>query len=184
MQFEQTPTTLRTLDNKVALLGGCTTSGTDFVRKGLRPMKWTGSTKCADWAKLCEDGPGDYMFKETLPEDISEPVNKLLELLRLCKGATCDVNDPHALAALTWRKHQITILVCEYERYFPLSEVCRVSHIVLHLCDMVQRWNSVRNFWCFLTERYARCVLYVAVITGFDWFRTCVAVLTGYNCPL
>jgi hypothetical protein len=183
MEFELTPANLRLLDNKVALLGGCTTAGADFVRKGLRPMKWSGSAKCADWAKLCEDGPGDYMFKETLPPDIVAPVNKLMELLRLLKGATCDVNDPQALAALASRKHQVTILVCEYERHFPKSEVCRVSHIVLHLCDMVQRWNNVRNFWCFLTERYARRVPCVTVITGFNQFRSCVAVLTGYNCP-
>ena len=58
-------------------------------------------------------------------------------------------------------KERVTILVCEYERYFPRSEVCRVSHIMLHVTDMVHRWNNVRNFWCFLTERYAHHIIHV-----------------------
>ena len=63
-------------------------SSADFVRKGLRPLKWTGSAKCADLAKLIEDGPGDYIFTESLPDEIAPAVAKLLELLRLLKAAS------------------------------------------------------------------------------------------------
>jgi hypothetical protein len=158
LPWELSPACLRKLDTRVTQLAACTTAGTDFVRKGMRPYQWTGSTKCADWAKICEHGPGDYIYTESLPASIAEPVALLMQLLRLLKEATCDVSDPLARAALASRKDQVAFLVCEYERYFPRSEVCRVSHIVLHVCDMVSRWNNVRNFWCFLTERYAHCV--------------------------
>ncbi len=155
MPWELGQSDLDRLDRNVMLLAGCAKSGADFVRKGLRPLKWTGSAKCADLSKLIEDGPGDYMFKESLPEEIKLAVANLLALLRLLKSAACDVRDPVAEAGLAAVKEKVTLLVCEYERRFPRSEVCRVSHIILHVCDIVHRWNNVRNFWCFLTERCA-----------------------------
>jgi len=93
------------------------------------------------------------MFTESLPEEITPAVANLLTTLRLIKSASCNVNDALARPHLAALKEKVAALVCQYERFFPRSEVCRVSHIVLHVCDMVQRWNSVRNFWCFLTER-------------------------------
>jgi hypothetical protein len=74
--------------------------------------------------------------------------------LRLLKSASCDVDDPEAEGLLGLLKSKVINLVCHYERYFPRSEICRVSHFTLHVIDMVHRWNNVRNFWCFLTERY------------------------------
>ena len=154
MPWEMSQGGLDTLDKNVMLLAGCAKAGVDFVRKGLRPMKWTGSAKCADFAKLCEEGPGDFMYKESLPASIAPAVKNLLKLLQLLKSVTCDVNDPLAEAGLAATKAQVTLMVCEYERFFPRTEVCRVSHIMLHVCDIVHRWNNVRNYWCFLTERY------------------------------
>ena len=71
----------------------------------------------------------------------------------MVKTANCDVNDPNAEDLLSSLKGKVIILLCEYERYFPRSEICRVSHILIHVMDMVHRWNNVRNYWCFLTER-------------------------------
>jgi hypothetical protein len=153
MPWELSQAQLDGLDKRVSELAACTTSATDFVRKGMKPLKWTGSTKVADLTKIIEDGPGDYIFTKSLPEEIEPAVGHLLKLLRLLKVATCDVNDPLGEADLAERKKQIIVLVCNYERFFPRSDVCRVSHWILHVCDMVARWNNVRNFWCFLTER-------------------------------
>ncbi len=135
-------------------LAACTKPGTDFVRKGVRPFKWTGSTKCADLTKLIEEGPGDYIFHKTLPETITPSIYRLLDLLRILKTATCDVDDVEAEPYLALLKAKVLDLQCHYERYFPNTESCRISHIVLHVVDMVHRWNNVRNYWCFLTERY------------------------------
>jgi hypothetical protein len=158
--WEQGQAMLDLMDKRTMQLAASAKSSADFVRKNMRPLKWTGSAKCADLSKLIEDGPGDYVFTETLPENISPAVALLLELLRLIKSATCDVDDPVALDGLAVVKERVTVLVCEYERYFPRSEICRVSHIMLHVVDMVHRWNNVRNFWCFLTERYAHHIIY------------------------
>ena len=154
MPWELSQGGLDKLDKNVMLLAGSTRAGADFVRKGLRPLKWTGSAKCADLSKLCEEGPGDFMYHESLPSRIAPAVKNLLTVLRLLKSAACDVSDPLAENGLAATKARVTLLVCEYERHFPRSEVCRVSHIMLHVCDIVHRWNNVRNYWCFLTERF------------------------------
>jgi len=187
LPWPQDQSTLDLLDTKTIQLAACTTAGTDFVRTGMRPVKWTGSAKCADLQKIIEEGPGDYIFTQTLPAQIAPAVANLLTLLRLIKSASCNVNDPLARPHLASLKEKVTILVCQYERFFPRSEVCRVSHIVLHVCDVVQRWNSVRNFWCFLTERSK---LSFTVVTGSEPvvtdFGTVITgsepVVTGSNC--
>ena len=178
--FEQSQKTLDLLDTRTMQLANSAKSGADFVRKGLRPLKWTGSAKCADLSKLIEDGPGDYIFNNSLPDRGTESAVKiLLEILRLLKAASCDVNDPVAEAGLTAVKDRVTKLVCEYERYFPRSEVCRVSHIMLHVCDVIHRWNNVRNFWCFLTERYKPAFLSIRLYPcshGYSLVNKAVAV--------
>jgi hypothetical protein len=158
---------LNLLDTRTMRLADSAKSSADFVRKGLRPIKWTGSAKCADLSKLIEDGPGDYIFTESLPAEIAPAVAKLLELLRLLKAASCDVHDPVAEAGLGATKEKVTDLVCYFERHFPRTEVSRVTHNMLHVIDMVHRWNNVRNFWCFLTERYHSPYPYYTVITVF-----------------
>jgi hypothetical protein len=154
LRWEMSQAVLDGLDTRVMQLAASTTSGSDFVRKGMRPVRWTGSAKCADLSKITEDGPGDYIFTESLPEDIAPGVAHLLKLLRVLKSASCDVNDDDAEATLAATKEQVVVLVCQIERSFPRTEMCRVLHVVLHVCDMVRRWNNVRNFWCFLTERF------------------------------
>jgi hypothetical protein len=155
LSWEVAQAVLDGLDKRVMELAGSAKSGAEFVRRGLRPLKWTGSAKCADLSKIIEDGPGDYIFTESLPEEIAPAVASLLKLLRVLKSASCDVNDEDAESTLARTKDQVVGLVCQVERRFPRSEMCRVLHILLHVCDMVRRWNNVRNFWCFLTERYA-----------------------------
>ena len=194
--------TLDLLDKRVRLLGACVKGSADFVRKNLLPVKYTGSAKCADLSKLVEDGPGDYVFGgSSLPPDVEEGVGFLLQILRLVKSLTCDVTDAQAPAALALRKDQITELVCRYERHFPRTEVCRISHVLLHVCDVVHRWNNVRNYWCFLTERYGSklpiTVVYgyvrlFTVVHGYTRLCACISVynrkypwfvyITVYNC--
>jgi hypothetical protein len=100
------------MDQKCVQLAACTTSGTDFVRKGMKPFKWTGSTKCADLTKIIEEGPGDFLFKNSLPTAITPPVERLVELLRLLKSASCDVDDPEAEGLLGLLKSKVINLVC------------------------------------------------------------------------
>jgi hypothetical protein len=49
---------------------------------------------------------------------------------------------------------QVNEALCKMERDFPLSELSIFVHEILHVPEFVYRWNSVRNFWCFATERF------------------------------
>ena len=52
----------------------------------------------------------------------------------------------------TFRDDNIEAL-CNIERIIPATELSVLLHIMVHVPDMVHRWNSVRNFWCFFGER-------------------------------
>lgn len=73
--------------------------------------------------------------------------------------ASCDIEDDAAttqenverLQALKMRHIEA---ICVLEREIPESEFSIYLHESVHLCDLIYRWNSVRNWWCFLTERF------------------------------
>ena len=44
--------------------------------------------------------------------------------------------------------------LCVLERDFPKTELSIFVHEILHVPEFIYRWNSVRNYWCFATERY------------------------------
>ena len=39
------------------------------------------------------------------------------------------------------------------ERDFPGTELSIGIHELIHVPDFLWRWNSVRNYWCFVVER-------------------------------
>ena len=50
-------------------------------------------------------------------------------------------------------KLKIVETLCKCEAALPVTEMCVMFHIVLHVPDVIYRWNSVRNFWSFFGER-------------------------------
>ena len=176
LPWPQDQSTLDLLDTKTIQLAACTTAGTDFVRTGMRPVKWTGSAKCADLQKIIEEGPGDYIFTQTLPAEIAPAVANLLTLLRLIKSASCNVNDPLARPHLASLKEKVTILVCQYERIFsPVrglscfsNRPSRVRHgAALKQCPQL----------LVLPHRKVQAFIY-----GYNWIRTgCNRFRYGYN---
>lgn len=51
-------------------------------------------------------------------------------------------------------KLKLVEAACTMERHIPETELSIWLHETMHLCDLIHRWNSVRNWWCFLTERF------------------------------
>ena len=42
-----------------------------------------------------------------------------------------------------------------FERDFPSSELTPCIHWIIHCAgELVPRWNNMRNYWCFLSERF------------------------------
>jgi hypothetical protein len=73
---------------------------------------------------------------------------------------TCDYTpgDEEATTAAKMKikelKTELTRAVCIFERDVPESELSYFVHEIIHLCDFLYRWNNVRNYWCFLVERF------------------------------
>jgi hypothetical protein len=44
--------------------------------------------------------------------------------------------------------------LCVLERDFPITELSIFVHEIVHVPEFIYRWNNVRNYWCFPTERY------------------------------
>jgi hypothetical protein len=44
--------------------------------------------------------------------------------------------------------------LCLLERDFPETELSIFVHEILHVPEFVYRWNAVRNYWCFASERF------------------------------
>jgi hypothetical protein len=74
--------------------------------------------------------------------------------------ATCDYipGDEEATAAAKLKtkelKYELICALCIFERDAPESELSYFLHEIVHLCDFLYRWNNVRNYWCFLVERF------------------------------
>jgi hypothetical protein len=74
--------------------------------------------------------------------------------------ATCDYTpgDVEATAAAKLRtkvlKTELILALCVFERDVPKCELSYFLHEIVHMCDFLYRWNNVRNYWCFLVERF------------------------------
>ena len=44
--------------------------------------------------------------------------------------------------------------LAECELHLPESEFPIFLHETVHMCNTIVYWNSPRNYWCFLTERF------------------------------
>ena len=79
------------------------------------------------------------------------------DMLRVLEAAKFDYDhedqEPNRQRFMKLKCNVITAL-CNLERDFPESELSIFIHEVLHLPDCIYYWNSVRNFWCFVTERF------------------------------
>lgn len=149
----------------------------DYVRSTLRAFQLTGSIKGADCLRFITEA-GKYWFHETLPGPQQKVWDDALEFLAALLHATCDADDPEAITTLKELKLKTTRALCCWARDVPKTEHTIVIHELVHICDMVYRWNNVRNFWCFMTERF------VGYIIGFIHNRDKVemGILLGYAC--
>lgn len=84
----------------------------------------------------------------------------LTDLLNALLDATADfvANDPLQEQAQLVESRALHLqaveALCLLERDFPLTELAIFVHEILHVPEFVYRWNAVRNYWCFGTERF------------------------------
>jgi hypothetical protein len=155
------------LDDRCAYLAG----DSKWMPNGMRIMQNTGRLKSIDSIRMVL-GPifyllGDLYLDEDNPRpEIQKTLNGVLEAMHQCLTMHCDAVDSSGLTvsvdsrrrAMGARKIFIVERLCDFEAYFPDSELSPVNHDLIHVPNSVYRWNSVRNFWAFFNERYIKWV--------------------------
>jgi hypothetical protein len=113
--------------------------------------------KTADWLGFLRSCV-PYVMGDVGPTHPREAYLAMVEALNALLDATADFdpedNSDEALQT-TRRLHlQVIEALCLLERDFPLTELSIFVHEILHVPEFVWRWNGVRNYWCFASERF------------------------------
>ena len=96
---------------------------------------------------------GDYVFYD-LFGDMQASVEAWHDILRTVETSTADFKNEDAYEEMANLKMKVAEALTKYEKAYPPQCHCIVAHEVMHIPDCIYRWNSVRNFWAFHSERY------------------------------
>jgi hypothetical protein len=106
-----------------------------------------------DWMVLLSQA-GTYVMKDAF---VHEKRNRAVLALLNATTALVQVDSPHDVNnsdILREVKAQLIEAACLMESVLPKTELAPLFHILIHVPDMIYRWNNIRNFWCFFGERY------------------------------
>ena len=99
-----------------------------------------------------------YVFGRVGPDRPRVAFKPMVGALNALLDSTADYNGPEDDEHVTevGRNLQLTCVeaLCLLERDFPETELSIFVHEIVHMSSFVYRWNSVRNYWCFTTERF------------------------------
>ena len=137
------------MDARTRALGG----SPKWFRTNLEAFSHASCFKTHDWMQLvlwC----GDYVFHDLFPLEPlrMKALHALSDVLRDLINATSafDSERRDNIEGLKLRLVE-TMCLCEVE--LPSTELSVLFHVIIHMPDCIRRWNSVRNFWCFFSER-------------------------------
>ena len=147
--WKLTPAQQNKIDARVAATHAVRTG---YVRSTLRPFHLRGSIKGADCLRMMTEA-GMYWFHNMLRPPQQAAWEAGLLMMTELHNATCDYDDPTAVDALRALKVKTTRALVRWAKSFPATEHAVIIHEIEHMCDHVFRWNKVRNYWCFVTER-------------------------------
>ena len=115
--------------------------------------------KVVDWLTFQRTGV-DYSFYEAVPEHCKEAFFAMVEVLNDLEHVTADY-DPEAEDKTEYLRdcEELQVRVVRalvlFERDFPRREMTPCIHWIIHpAAELIPRWNNVRNYWCFLNERF------------------------------
>jgi hypothetical protein len=156
-KWERSDMHKRFMDERTFELGG----ENAWIRGNLKNFQRTGSVIAHDWMKIVEDAEG-YIFHGIFDDDpdgenMAEALSGLMSALRAAMLVNCDAdcyNDEDSqdcpCVALTKEIRRALVI---FEREFPLTEMAINLHQILHVPEEIHRWNNVRNYWAFFSER-------------------------------
>ena len=111
----------------------------------------------ADWLMFLRSCV-PYVMGDAGPVHPREAYMAMIDVLNAFLEGKSDYDpdeDPEEAKQEMRRLHVQTIeALCLLERDFPLTELSIFVHEILHVPEFIYRWNAVRNYWCFVTERF------------------------------
>ena len=90
------------------------------------------------------------------PSRPREAFKTMIDALLLLLDAVADYDpDVEDSGTETCRTARVVVAraLFKLERDFPGTELSIGIHELVHVPDFLWRWNSVRNYWCFVVER-------------------------------
>jgi hypothetical protein len=111
--------------------------------------------KAIDWLTFLRTAV-PYTFYEVGPSRPRESFKAMIAALQLLLNAVADYDpDDDNAATQTCRTARTAVAraLFKLERDFPGTELSIAIHELIHVPDFLYKWNSVRNYWCFIVER-------------------------------
>jgi hypothetical protein len=113
--------------------------------------------KVADWLMFLRSAI-PYTFYQVGPTRPREAFKAMIDALLLLLDAVADYDpdvDEGGSGSQTCRtaRKVVARALFKLERDFPGTEMSIAIHELIHVPDFLWRWNSVRNYWCFVVER-------------------------------
>ena len=131
-----------------------------WIRSNVEVFSGKGLTS-HDWFQLVL-AAGEYIFAGLYPNNLlrMEAIFGLITCVQamLKMQSPFDVDDRAELNEL---KLQVVSALVECEAALPRTELPVMLHLMAHVPDAIYRWNQVRNFWCFFSERSALSFYYL-----------------------
>lgn len=140
------------LDKLCRNLGG--TSG--WIRSNLDIITKPSQFKAHDWM-LVMQWASEYIFHDLLENAPKGPQRRemmhgLLRAIRSCLGGFSAVDSPNR-DYLKGLKEEVVQALVACEKLLPATELSVMFHVLLHVPDVMSRWNNPRNYWSFFGER-------------------------------
>jgi hypothetical protein len=147
------------LDDRSKALGG----ETGWVRNNIEIFTHSSTMTSHDWLVVLSQA-GPYVLHEVFNHARRDAaLSALLLATTVLIEATSPADVPGCEEDLEKVRRQLIEAACLMESVLPKTELAPLFHILMHVPDMIYRWNHVRNFWCFFGERY--------VLVPFGTFR-------------
>jgi hypothetical protein len=112
--------------------------------------------KVADWLMFLRSAV-PYTFYQVGPTRPREAFGEMIAALQHLVDATADYDPEDVADAATHTCRTARTMVAralfKLERDLPGTELSIAIHELIHVPDFLWRWNSVRNYWCFVVER-------------------------------
>jgi hypothetical protein len=112
--------------------------------------------KAVDWLMFLRSAV-PYTFYGVGPARPRKAFKEMIEALQLLLDATADYDpddiDDTAATACRAVRDKVAKALFMLERDLPGTELSIAIHELIHFPDFLMRWNSVRNYWCFVVER-------------------------------